>query len=95
MMLHVWPFWLGRTASWRHPAGISIQTGFIGSEETNGGGSRELGVCDVPVFDTEAVQTHCEQPNDKTTPSTVIALIQEYSVITQETQRLDFSKMVK
>lgn len=49
---------LVRTVARRLPAGIPIQSGLARSEATDGGGSRELGVCDVPVLNTQAVQTH-------------------------------------
>lgn len=47
-----------RTVARRLPAGIPIQSGLAWSEATDGGGSRELGVCNVPIFNTQAVQTH-------------------------------------
>lgn len=54
------------TASWRHPAGISIQSGFIRSETTSGGRSSELRVSDQSILNTQAVQTHWGQRNHNT-----------------------------
>ena len=66
--LHVWV----RTASRRHPAGISIQTGFLGSEATDGGGSRDLEVWNVLVLNTQAVQAHCRSSQIKKTESSTV-----------------------
>jgi len=50
-----------RTGSWRHPAGISIQTSFVGREHAGGGRSGEASVREIPVLDSQAAQTHCER----------------------------------
>lgn len=46
------------TGSVRHPAGVSIQPSFGGTEDARVGGGGDLGVRDVAVFHAKAVETH-------------------------------------